>query len=41
MIIQGIQLLTTYNYDFIINERYYDLQLEPHFVTNITFVTQN
>ena len=28
MIIQEIQLLTTYNYDFIINERYYDLQLE-------------
>ena len=28
MIIQEIQLLTTYNYDFIFNERYYDLQLE-------------
>ena len=28
MIIQEIQLLTTYNYDFIINERYYDLQRE-------------
>ena len=28
MIIQEIQLLTTYNYDFIINERYYNLQLE-------------
>ena len=27
-IIQEIQFLTTYNYDFIINERYYDLQLE-------------
>ena len=27
-IIKEIQLLTTYNYDFIINERYYDLQLE-------------
>ena len=27
-IIQEIQLLTTYNYDFIINKRYYDLQLE-------------
>ena len=28
MIIQEIQLLTTYNYDFIINECYYDLHLE-------------
>ena len=27
-IIQEIQFLTTYNYDFIINECYYDLQLE-------------
>ena len=27
-IIQEIQFLTTYNYDFIINKRYYNLQLE-------------
>ena len=27
-IIQEIQFLTTYNYNFIINEHYYDLQLE-------------